>query len=344
MENILNSLLKRQENDYKTSEQLFIDVWKEYNCPKEITNKEDIYNFLNSIIKKSNGLVIFDQFELCNYDYIESIEMKDVYTLLIWKNLDKFRLKYLNNTLTESEKFEWLIMGYATYTYSLIHINKIKFIKLENHLWILLLSNYIKPKNLEKVLLSKNTLISKDFTDMKMEYMFWEGDEENVKKHICQVHSLPFYSSLIQPKENEQSTFTSRKILFTETLKEIDIRLNKVSTSLTQLNDHDYDEICAKGNAIRRILEYSIKYFSTFLDLKIDIFDKYGHLQLGELEKSLRKTCNINLSKNIIKMANELSHDSGEIYEKEDVLNFLKNSKELILNLRNKININNFNY
>ena len=55
----------------------------------------------------------------------------------------------------------WQIFGCYTYQYVLMDISKLKFLKMHIHLFVLLQANIIKPKEIEKYLLTGNELISK---------------------------------------------------------------------------------------------------------------------------------------------------------------------------------------
>lgn len=335
---LLKSLLFPDEYKYELSEALFNDIWEEWGMPQQLTNGNEIYKLLNKIIKKSNGNVILDHFSHINYDNIHSIKYEAPFTYIIWKDNNTYRKKFLNKTISEDEIMFWKMDGYATYSYMLLHIQKIKFIKIKEHLSVIFLLNLIPKKTVKQLLLhSSNELISEENykNDLYKEFMFWEGEKEQCVKHIALVNNLPYYSCLIQPKEGNFSTTVSKQILLNETINEIYERMHKVKKSLEILNDYDYDDLFSHGNTIRRILEYALKFMCIYKDIELNIEEKYGHVKLGELRKEINKRYeSINIKQGLINIANELSHDSGQVFSKEEVIEFYEEVNELLAQVK----------
>ncbi|MGD7025252.1 hypothetical protein ACQCVK_22245 [Rossellomorea vietnamensis] len=340
-ESLLYSLLFPREYSYEMSEKLFLDIWKRRGSPSEINEGSEIFEFLNEIIEASNGLVILDHFSHVNYDNIHSIKYEKPYTKIIWKDFNDYRKKYLEQTLSEDEKMVWDVNGYATYMYMFLHISKIKVVQLDNHLFILFLLNLIPPKSAKKLLIpQENELISDEVykDSLYREYTFWEGDKEEAIKHICIVNNLPYYTCLIQPKENCSHTEFSKFILLNETLNEISERMDRVQSKLVTIEEHESDELFAQGNTIRRILEYSLKFLCLYKEIDLKIDEKYGYVSLGDLKKEINKSYGeLGLTQNIVNMANELSHDSGEVFNKEEIFKFWKDVKNLLDKVNEKI-------
>lgn len=339
---LLKSILFPKEYEYELSEKLFNDIWESLGKPKELTEGKEIFNFLDDVIEKSKGYVILDHFSHINYDNIHSIKYEDPYTYIYWKDNNTYREKYLKKTINEDEMMFWQMDGYATYSYMLLHIQKIKFIKLGSHLVIIFLLNLIPSKKVKKTLLkSGNELISEENNknDLYKEIMFWEGDKEQCKKHIAIVNNLPYYSCLIQPKEGCFDTVISKKILLNETINEIYERMQKVHSTLLSLNDYEYDDLFSQGNTIRRILEFALKFLCIYRSIELNIDEKYGHIKLGELRKEINARYDtISITQGLVNIANELSHDSGEVFSKEEVVGFwedvnglLEQVKEILL-------------
>jgi len=113
--------------------------------------------------------------------------------------------------------------------------------------------------------------IDENISGLNTKYVFFEGNKENAIKHICKVNNLPFYSYLIQPKQGNFNSGISQEILLRATLNEVMNRMKETYFSLISLNNDDYDEIFAKGNTIRRILEYCLKYLLVYLEIQIEI-------------------------------------------------------------------------
>lgn len=342
MGDILNEILNPKHYKYELSEKLFLDVWEKYGNKKEILNKDEIYGFLNEIITRSKGLVILDHFSNINYDRINRIDYKKPYFYIHWTDNNKYREKYINKTISEYEMIDWMIWGYSTYNSVMIDIKKIKVIKIKNHLFILILPNLISRKKIDQELIgSKNTLISKknNKDELYTQYMFWEGDEKNCIKHICTVSNLPYYTCLIQPKEGcTSNSAVSKDLLLGETFKEIEERVFKVYNSIKDIDEYDYDELFSKGNTIRRIMEYTLKYLCIYKNIEIkgkDLEDNYGDILLGVLKKTINKTFEeLNINQSFINMANELSHDSGIVFDKEDILKFCLEASDLIKEIK----------
>lgn len=52
-----------------------------------------------------------------------------------------------------------------------------------------------------------------------------------------------------------------------------------------QLGDLDRDELFSKGNTIRNIMEFALKHFCVMFNIPIDIEQKYGYIELGDMRK-----------------------------------------------------------
>ena len=255
---------------------------------------------------------------------------------LIGKN--SFREKNLRHEIEEFEMLIWQTSGYCTYEYIALDINKLRFVKRKNHLYVLMQANVTSEKEMRSKVIGKNEIIRVDncTEELYARYVFWEGDKENLIKVECIANNLPYYVCLIQPKEGVKSTFESKQILLTYTLEEIDKRLKKVGVALKE-DIEDRDEIFSKGNTIRNILEYTLKHFCVIRGIEIDIEQKYGHIELGELRKKIKDIPNINIPQSLINTANELSHDSGKKYNIENVREFYGDVCELVKQIKDAI-------
>lgn len=335
---ILSSILFPKNFKYELSEKLFLDIWEEYGFKDEILNRQQIYEILYKIVEKSKGNVILDHYSKINYDNILKVTYEAPYTKIYWKDFDNYRKQYINKTISDSDMMRWCLWGYATYSYMLLNIKKIKFLKENNHIFILIQLNLISRKEANKALIKNgDEKISEEsnIEDLYDEYMFFEGDKKYLKKHICQVCNLPYYTCLIQPKENNKSTRYSFLLLLRETFNEIEKRIKSAMNILNDVNQYDYDEIYANGNKIRRVLEYALKHFCVYNKIEIEINEKYSHIKLGDLKKAINKEIDsITIEQSMINTANELSHDTGKVLEKENVLEFGEKSLQLIYALQ----------
>ena len=143
------------------------------------------------------------------------------------------------------------------------------------------------------------------------------------KIHCCISHKLPFYSFLLQPKEFNRPTGTSTKLLMLSTLKDIEKRINRASNKMIGVSHND--ELCEIGNTLRRILEYMLKYYMCYKNMNFPK-QSFGHNMLGELTNAVSNTdAKIGeiIDADIKIIANELSHDSGKVFNKDDIERFL---------------------
>ena len=319
--------------DYETSEQLFIDIWEKYGSPDEVDDADTIYKIFDDLITASKHKIVLDHYSHINFDEIIKVEYDKENSIfkLYWLDNDKYRIANLNHELSEMESMIWWTSGYCTYEYLVVDINKIKFVKRGSHIFILVQSNLITEKELRKKVIGKNEVIEiENCTDeLYARYIFWEGNKEDLIKIECIANNLPYYVCIIQPKERIPSTGLSKNLLLLYTLKEINERLKKVWEVL-QLDNLDRDELFSKGNIIRNIMEYALKHFCVILDIPMDIEQKYGYIDLGELRKKIKAKINIEIPQSLIITANELSHDSGKKYSVNDIKAFFKEVKSLI--------------
>lgn len=277
--------------DYETSEQLFIDIWEKYGSPSEVDDANIILNILNDIITTSKHMVVLDHYSHINFDEVIKVEYDEENSIfrLYWLDNNKYRLANLNHELSEMDGMIWMMSGYCTYEYLAIDINKIKFVKVNSHMFILIQANMITEKELRKKVIGGNEVIEVvNCTDeLYARYIFWEGNKDDLIKVECIANNLLYYVCVIQPKERIPDTVFSKKLLLIHTLQEINARLDRVWQAL-QRGNLDRDELFSKGNTIRNIMEYALKHFCVIFDIPIDIEQKYGHIELGDLRKKIK--------------------------------------------------------
>ena len=326
--------------DYETSEQLFIDIWQKYGSPDEVDDADIIFNILNDLITVSKHKIVLDHYSHINFDEIIKIEHDKENSIfkLYWLDNNKYRLANLNHELSEMDSMIWWTSGYCTYEYLAVDINKIKFFKKDKHIFVLIQANMITEKELRKKVIGKNEVIEiENCTDeLYARYIFWEGNKDDLIKIECIANNLPYYVCVIQPKERIPSTSFSKRLLLLCTLEEINERLKKVWNAL-QLGNLDRDELFSKGNTIRNIMEFALKHFCVMFNIPIDIEQKYGYIELGDMRKKIKAKVDIDITQGIIITANELSHDSGKKYSLEDIKLFYADVKKLIDELQNYI-------
>lgn len=317
--------------DYETSEQLFIDIWEKYVFPDEVDDADVIFNILNDLVIESKHRIVLDHYSHINFDEVIKVEYDKENSIfkLYWLDNNKYRIANLKHELSEMDSMIWFVSGYCTYEYLAVDINKIKFFKKNNHIFVMIQANMITEKELRKKVIGKNETIEIEncTKELYARYTFWEGDKENLIKVECIANNLPYYVCVIQPKERIPSTGFSKRLLLLYTLKEINERLQKVWNALQQGN-LDRDELFSKGNTIRNIMEYALKHFCVIFNIPMDIEQKYGHIDLGDLKKKIKEE--IEIPQSLINTANELSHDSGKKYSLDDIKSFYEKVKDLI--------------
>lgn len=317
--------------DYETSEQLFIDIWEKYGFPDEVDDADVIFNILNDLVIESKHRIVLDHYSHINFDEVIKVEYDKENSIfkLYWLDNNKYRIANLKHELSEMDSMIWFVSGYCTYEYLAVDINKIKFFKKNNHIFVMIQANMITEKELRKKVIGKNETIEIEncTKELYARYTFWECDKENLIKVECIANNLPYYVCVIQPKERIPSTGFSKRLLLLYTLKEINERLQKVWNALQQGN-LDRDELFSKGNTIRNIMEYALKHFCVIFNIPMDIEQKYGHIDLGDLKKKIKEE--IEIPQSLINTANELSHDSGKKYSLDDIKSFYEKVKDLI--------------
>lgn len=320
-------------NDYETSEQLFIDIWQKYGSPHELDDADIIFNILNDLVTVSKHKIVLDHYSNINFDEIIKVEYDKENSIfkLYWLDNNKYRLANLNHELSEMDSMIWWASGYCTYEYLAVDINKIKFVKIDKHIFVMIQANMITEKEIRKRVIGKNEIIEIDkcTNELYSRYTFWEGNKDDLIKIECIANNLPYYVCVVQPKERIPSTFFSKKLLLLCTLKEINERLKKVWNAL-QVENLDRDELFSKGNTIRNIMEYTLKHFCVIYDIPMNIEQKYGYIELGELKNKVKDEIHIEIPQRLINTANELSHDSGKKYSLDDIKDFFKEVKTLI--------------
>lgn len=299
--------------EYTMSQKAFLDVWEEFNKPKEIIGSMNAYKFLKRLHEVTKGLFIVDHFSYTNYDHVDNILLDDNYIALYWKD-------FKNKKIDEMTK---MIFGNATYIYSLCNINKLLFVQKGNHLLILVMPIVATDSELKKHLDIKGLpeshyFVEENQEEFTTEYTFILNDDI----HRCISHNLPFYSFLLQPKEANKSGGYSRLLLLSATMVEVSNRLERILNKLTPILDQD--SFCELGNTLRRILEYLLKYYMCYKEISLPS-NSYGHNMLGDLSKKIKEKDEI--LNNLIdastkRIANELAHDTGKTVTYDDILEF----------------------
>lgn len=295
-------------------EKIVYDIWHKMGSPSEITEKSNICSFLENIVKEAGEHLLFDHFSGANFDHITRIECDNDIVKIYWKDFDIYRQQLNNKTLSDDDDLTWACFGYATFIFFAIKIEKIKIISKDSHLYILLKATYCIPKNMRKDILGNNKVLETNSHKSSLieRLVFYCGPKEENRIVSCSYSSLPYYSAIIQPRHKNTTVVYSKILAFSATMSDLEQRLKRVEKSIHTFSDStDSDELEEKGNTIRRIMENLLKYCCVIYDTKLEIKDKYGHIELGKLRKDAQQY-GIDINQGFINIANELSHDSGK--------------------------------
>ncbi|TKJ88916.1 hypothetical protein PaeCFBP13512_16955 [Paenibacillus sp. CFBP13512] len=297
----------------KMSEEAFNEIWTKYDCPEMLYGNKICYSFLKDLYERTSGHFNVDHFSLYNYDNLFEIELNGNYTHLIWKDFERC-------TAPEDYEEDVAIFG-AHYIFSLCSIQMINFFDLNGHLYLLIMPSIADLKEVRKHLEITKLTSNQIYIEENLEDFFtiirYQKEE---KTYQCILHNLPFFSFLLQPKENHRDTLLSQKILMYTTLDYVGERLQKVKEKINMIQQSELDEIRSTGNTIRTILESSIKYYCIFYGYSLPE-DHYGNNVLGKLKKHLKDDVIFeNLQQKMINLANNFSHDTGSECDKKNLI------------------------
>ncbi|GIO42279.1 hypothetical protein [Paenibacillus apis] len=323
--------------EYITSERAFSDLWIEYECPDEINGVQECYLFLSKLMERTEGYFVLDHFSGASYDHIQRIEMKEEKLFIYWKD---FKINPID--VEEQELKELLSWMYdnSTFIYTVCDIRKLKFFESNGHLFILFMPNVISVDETKKVLSVQN--LKNEEVEIDEEYNSFETKIRFVlegKIHDCIISKFPFYSFLIQPKENVSVTVYSTELLKENTLIEAQNRLNRALETLSFTEGLEYDQINSAGSLARTVLESIIKYYCLYSKYSLPN-ESYGHNMLGNLRKHLQKNNDEIaklLSNELIKKANQFSHDTGKTHTIKEVEELIEAINDIILSIHDKI-------
>ncbi|MGN6646181.1 MAG: hypothetical protein ACTHJT_06600 [Cytophaga sp.] len=301
---------------------IFFNLFKNSNN-NTITDLPALDIFLNKLITETEGLIIVDFLDQGNWDCLGSyhIDYSTGYVFLHWHQYKIGPL--IENYIDDA--------GFKPNIYTLmIHFKELRMDNIKDLPFVGIRGFALKEKEVLKYLTSIGQ--SNSTLEIRNENFcsLYSVDRGNYFED-CFCHDTPIYSILIIPKDKEQGSSLSQKILFLYNYSDCLERLEKVETTLSTKKLSE-DEICEKANTIRRIFEYVLKIeccfhskFNYSLSLE-EMFNKflfkkhYSDLNLGDLISILKfvkqKDQMENLNK-IVRFSNELSHDSGKPIRQE---------------------------
>jgi hypothetical protein len=302
----------------KNGSKIFQKIFDELGT-SEIVDLKVLDNFLGKLLKETKGLIILDFLDSGNWDCLETYEIdyNNEFLTLKWRTLKKEP----NSQYYKDSKMK------LSFSSILIHFKDLQIKKHTSFPFIALRGYSIKTNEIldyykkqgysvEKVKYKRRNF-STEFTVDKNEYI-----EE------CDFYDTPIYSIMIIPKDTADSAHFSTKMLFLYNYEKCMERLSIIHNSFIKESLSE-DEICEKSNTIRRIFENILKVeccyereFNTeaiwgnTIDSDHFIFrSDYADALLGELIKILKVVKSedeVIKMKKIVRLSNELSHDSGK--------------------------------
>lgn len=306
---------------------ILLDLWGKLGSPQKLKDKNKIINFMVDLYQTAGKEINLDFFCEKNYDEIHSINFNETYLEIYWKNFEDYSRKNSQGNLELLDSLVWQCFGYATYIKNISKIKELNFLKLEKSLFILVKTELIEKKKLiRKFDKNKNFEILQKEEKPEEFYTEYIYMDENGEKTICVVNTMPYFSFLIQSKENSISTNDSKRILFLYNLKHIYDRLKRVNEEIQNLDPDYEDGISNLGNNIRRLLEYALKFWAIYKGTSIKN-ENYSHIYLEGLKSELKE---MEFPDGLIRRLDELSHESGKNFSKEDLEEYYHKAEILI--------------
>lgn len=323
--------------NYILSEQAFLDVWNAFGSPAELTERDSIAAFFQELITATNGQFIVDHITMGNYDHLIKVEYSEPYFLFHWFDNDLLCQKALEHKLDEMEKIEYTVFGCAVSDYILMTIEKLVFILLGGTHLAIIVSPVLTKLNVFEKWLKHNDysiILKEDDYHFETCYSLWEGNPEELKKHIARVNVLPFASLLLQPKENAGTCYDSQKILIQYNYNLTVHRLRETIKKIEQAQSQD--DLMDVVNRLRRITENFCRYFCALKTIDVKLTEQYDKQLLGSIRKGIEKRYpQFGLTNSLVMKLNTDSHDNGIPTNKQTVLQLANEVSDLIINAKN---------
>jgi len=321
-------------NAIKNGMRIFNNIYEETG-KISITNTYELEDFLTLLLEKTKGWVIMDFLDADNWDCIESFEIdhqsRKVY--IIWHNYTK-RQESEDEKMMRSMVFPGDIYGIV------INFQELRLIRVGNITMFTIKGYAVSKKEVEKQL-------KKDTEDFKIlddtnNFSVDTLRKKDGKWQFYNYLNTPLFSLLIIPKNLNISASDSKSLLFNYNLLECNSRILRVIDDLNT-KDEGEDFICEKSNTLRRIMENILKIECCYRYRQIRVKKSYSELLLGDLVgliKDFRDEIEKSNLNSIVRLSNELSHDSGKPITKEKALNLSRLVKNYCEGLELEINTN----
>lgn len=300
-----------------------------------ITEISEFETFLKKLHNQTEGYVIFDFLDAGNWDCFESFSV-DYDKGLVYINWHD----YINRKET-TEEAEMRKMVFPAHIYGLcFQFQELKVIKIKEFSLFTFRGYALSTREVEKILKQDSTQFKNlDNTD---NFSVQTIRQINGEWHDYDFLNTPIFSTLIIPKNVNLSASQSQGLLFAYNLWQSGQRINRVQVE-AELRNLDTDTICEKANTLRRVMESILKIECCYRSEQIQVKKSYSELLLGDLIKLIKdfrsEAEKLKLN-SIVRLSNELSHDSGKPVTKEKLIELAELVNQYCENLDLEIHTN----
>ena len=299
---------------------------------RQSSNLEFVDKLLHELIVEMSGLFIVDFIDLGNWDQLGSYEIdyENGFLLLRW------------HRFYEGNSFGQFLITYPNprvFTL-LVHFKDIYIEMSKGYPFVTIRGYALKEKEILGYFNRRGLKSEKYQEEIDRNFCQIFEIEHNDYTELCWCLNTPIYSIMLVPKDSASSVDVSAELLFLFNYNNCLRRLKKAMSAILT-NNFDEDELCEKANTARRIFEYVLKIECCYrinLDLDIVLDDninkerlffgnKYSDKTLGDLINSLKQIKDQSdqlILNSIVRLANELSHDSGKEITKEKAIQLLE--------------------
>lgn len=316
-----------EEND---DIKIFTDFANDYN--NKIEDSHTAETFFGDFLKKTGGWVNIDCLDADNDDRIECVDFDH----------DKGMMRLCTRVLENVPEM-------ASYSF-LIRFKNIHFIRTNDGNCIAIVVNgYTMNKKMIESFVKEGKYTIKSYDE---KYSFFTSNLVRTKDNLYEyirAMKTPITSFWIIPKKLPISAYDSKKYLYLYNNEVLGERLknclNKLSNQIGKTKDKEEidDFIKMYGNQIRTVAEAFFKLVTCFYHDNLKNKNKdYNNLMLGDLISPLKQNVYTNTEddsrlERIVRIANELSHDSGLPIKFEDIGELYINLIYYILDFKQKI-------
>lgn len=300
---------------------IFTDLADIYGNSINDTHKAE--TFFSDFLRETQGIVNLDYLDADNDDRIEKVDFDHE------EGIVRICTRIPEGD-EELRKMRKMALPFDTYSLC-IRLKNIRFVRLESDECVAVVVNgYTMSRDMVKKYACKGfTNVSKPLCNMSFfsSEIFREKDD---MYEYMRAMTTPIASFWIIPKGLHISAEESKRLLYHYNNEQLVKRLN---TSILQLRANVDGTDCQEekeeyvkmyGNRIRTLTEAFFKLVACFYHGKVQVKkDEYNNRMLGTLINPLKKIYNTETDAQqlnfIVRMANELSHDTGLPVKLSDV-------------------------